>query len=117
MLRSGAAPFIVLNLSNSRALRRVSKHGRTPTPNQQNLSALARPSLPAPLREFGQSSEITSNQGSILCTRPALYLPFGRNCVGDPIKPLREYRGDGSTLGRITAECSGIVFGHSPLEA
>jgi hypothetical protein len=28
MLRSGAAPFIALKLFNSRALRRVSKHGR-----------------------------------------------------------------------------------------
>src|ERR1700722_20259066 len=117
MLRSGAAPFIALNLFNSRALRRVSKHGRTPRPNQQNLSVLIRAIRPAPLRKFGSSRKITTNQGFFLCTQPALYLPFGRNRVGDPIKPLREYQGDWSPLGRITAERSGIVFGHSLLQA
>ncbi|MFZ2140793.1 MAG: hypothetical protein WAV78_28360, partial [Xanthobacteraceae bacterium] len=63
MLRSGAAPFIALSLFNSRALRRVSKHGRwlglvcgRPSRRAQSFEARAPSGARAPQEEARSSS-------------------------------------------------------------
>ena len=117
MLRSGAAPFVALKLSNSLALRRVSKHGSTPRPNHKIYGPSLFPCCRRRFESAGSRAKSPRNQRFFLCTRPTLYLPFSRNRISHPIKPLRKYQGDWSTLGRITAERSGIMFGHSPFQA
>jgi hypothetical protein len=49
-------------------------------------------------------------------TRPALDLSLGRNRIGDPIKPLREYQSNRTALRRVAAKNSSIVLGYSPLK-
>src|SRR5215213_1212446 len=69
------------------------------------------------LRQRLKCTKVAADQCFFLGSRPAFDLPFRGDGIGDPLKPFRIYKRDGTVRARIASEEPGVVFRNTPLQS